>query len=787
MPRGLIIQPTYRIKSGVPVVQLWGRLVDGRPFLVEDDRFRPFFFVDRGAEASIPEATGAVVEPTALTSLQGEPVSRVTLQIPGEVPALRDSLRNQGFGVHQADVRFAYLYMMEHDLRAEVEIEGDDRDPQGRFAHFVNPALRATTLERGEPALSWLSLDIETTPDAGRVLSFAFVTSSGGEEVHMVSAEPVDGATIHDDEPALLAAFAGRLRALDPDLLLGWNVVDFDLRVVCGRMDDLELDMATKSLGRQPGRTDFPTDAAFTRQGRAGVPGRMVLDGAALVRDALRLPDYRLETVARHVLDRGKKIDHERAAGDKAGEILRLYYEDPKAFVAYNLEDARLVPQILEHEGLLELNRERSALTGMQPDRVSASIACFDLVYLPELRRAGHVAPSVSQDPPRAHTKGGAVLDAVAGLARHVAVFDFKSLYPSVMRTFHIDPLALALGRGAPDEAVIVAPGGARILRETGPLPGIIERFMAGREAAKARGDAHASQAIKIMMNSMYGIFAAPSCRFYSPDLANAITGFGQLVLGWTRDAMEAEGFRVLYGDTDSLFVQLDPDADPARLEGEADALRTRVATLVDRRIEAEYDVSSKLELELEKIFERFFLPHVRGGGAASKKRYAGRLVGSDEVEIAGLEAVRRDWPRIAARLQLGMFERLFADRPDELVPFGREVVEGLRDGSLDDELVYVKRVRKGSLDRYTASSPPHVQAARKIEERLGRFEGPVVQYVVTHNGPEPLLPGEAMPAGIDHRHYLERVLRPVGDAILEAFGDSFDDVLGEPRQMGLF
>ncbi len=787
MPRGLILQPTYRIKSGIPVVQLWGRLVDGRAFLIEDDRFRPFFFVDQGGAAAIPATSDAIVEPTALTSLTGEPVERVTLKIPGEVPPLRDALRSQGYGVHQADVRFAYLYLMEHDLRAEIEVEGEDRSPQGPYAHFVNPELRATTLARGEPALSWLSLDIETTPDASRVLSFAYVTSNDEEEVHMVSSEPVLGATIHDDEPALLAAFAARMREIDPDLLLGWNVVDFDLRVVCERMDDLEFDLATKSLGRKPGRTDFPTDAAFTRQGRAGVPGRMVLDGAGLVRDALRLPDYRLDTVAQHVLERGKKIDHARAATDKAGEILRLYYEDPAAFVAYNLEDARLVPAILEREGLLDLNRERSALTGMQPDRVSASIACFDLVYLPQLRRVGHVAPSVSQDPPRSHTKGGAVLDAVAGLARHVAVFDFKSLYPSVMRTFHIDPLALALGRSAPDESVIVAPGGARIVRETGPLPGIIERFMSGREAAKARGDAHASQAIKIMMNSMYGIFAAPSCRFYSPDLANAITGFGQLVLGWTRDAIEGEGFRVLYGDTDSLFVQLDAEADPAKLELEADALRVRVAELVDRRIEAEYDVSSKLELELEKIFERFFLPHVRGGGAASKKRYAGRLVGSDAVEIAGLEAVRRDWPTIAARLQRGLLERLFADQPEQLIPYAREIVDGLREGALDDELVYVKRVRKGSLDRYTSSSPPHVQAARKIEERAGRFEGPVVRYVITQTGPEPILPGEATPAGIDHRHYLERVLRPVGDAILEAFGDSFDDVLGEPRQMGLF
>ena len=105
-----------------------------------------------------------------------------------------------------------------------------------------------------------------------------------------------------------------------------------------------------------------------------------------------------------------------------------------------------------------------------------------------------------------------------------------------------------------------------------------------------------------------------------------------------------------------------------------------------------------------------------------------------------------------------------------------------LRAGELDQELVYAKRVRKGSLDRYTATTPPHVQAARKAGGRLGR----VVRYVITATGPEPVFPGRALPEGIDHSHYVERVLRPVAEAILAPLGREFDEALGQPRQLSL-
>jgi DNA polymerase-2 len=301
---------------------------------------------------------------------------------------------------------------------------------------------------------------------------------------------------------------------------------------------------------------------------------------------------------------------------------------------------------------------------------------------------------------------------------------------------------------------------------------------MERRARARERGDRHADQAIKIMTNALFGVLGAGACRFFDAEIANAITGFGQQTLAWACQTFEAQGVRVLYGDTDSVFVELrSPEPAAARAEGEA--LRGEVEARIAERIRAEYGVEPRLHLELETVFERFFMPRVRGGESGSKKRYAGLADG--RLVVVGLEAVRRDWPAVARRLQEGMLLRLFRDEP--VAPFAAEVARALRAGELDRELVYVKRVRKGSVDRYTDVVPPHVQAARKAGAALA---GAVVRYVITSRGPEPVQPGAPLPPDLDRAHYVEKVLRPIADAILAFQGTSFDGALGAPVQISL-
>ena len=759
-----MLQPTYRVREGVPVVHLFGRLDGGEAFVVEERRFRPYFFVPCGDERALEGERAARLEPCALRDLAGREVVRVVTDLPASVPRLRERVERAGGSSLEADLRFAYRFLVDRGIRAGVAIEGPPERVRPGLVRFRDPELSPAVVR---PELRVLSLDLETTPDASRIHAAALV-GAGADEVHLVARRPVAGAHGHADERALLLAVAGRVRALDPDVLVGWNVVDFDLRVWAARCAALGI---PDGLGRVDEPIAFQSDPGFGRHSRASLPGRMVLDGIPLVRDAVRLEDYRLETAARALLGRGKLID--QTAGDQAAEIERMLREDPEALVRYNREDARLVLEILEREGLVALAVERSLLSGMQLDRVGASIACFDRLYLPELRRRGLVAPSGDPERKAAPVAGGAVLDSVPGLFRDVAVFDWKSLYPSLIRTFNLDPLAHAR---AGDDA-IVAPNGARFSRSEAILPGIIERLMASREAAKRRGDRHADQALKIMMNALFGVLGAASCRFFDPAIANAVTSFGQQTLGWTREAFEAAGVRVLYGDTDSVFVQL-PEVQPGGAGAIAERLRDEAARQVARRVREAYAVEPRLELELERVYERFFLPHVRGGGAGSKKRYAGLAGG--RLELVGLESVRRDWPAVAARLQRGMLERIFADA--DPVPFVREVVAAVRSGALDAELVYAKRVRKGALERYTATTPPHVQAARKASGPVG----PVVRYVIARSGPEPVLPGRPLPEGIDREHAVLKVLRPVADAILRELGREFDEALDLPRQLTL-
>ena len=199
----------------------------------------------------------------------------------------------------------------------------------------------------------------------------------------MVHRAAVDGAEVVADERTLLERFLAHLRTADPDVLTGWNVCDFDLAVLLTACRRARLRCA---LGRTDDELELQRDQNFTRESRAVLAGRVVLDGLALMRSAwVRLDDYRLETASRTLLGKGKLI-----AGEHRGaEIEAAYRDDPAHLAAYNLQDARLVLELLEHTGLVELTVGRSLVTGMQLDRVSAQIAAVDSLYLRALRARG--------------------------------------------------------------------------------------------------------------------------------------------------------------------------------------------------------------------------------------------------------------------------------------------------------------------------------------------------------------------------------------------------------------
>jgi DNA polymerase II len=768
--RGFILTPTYRIRDGVPEVHLYGVLESGEPCLIIDDRARPYFFLRATDRLSAVRAAPALrLAETELQTFDGEPVLRATVDLPGEVPALRNRLESAGVTCLEADVRFAYRYLIDRGIRGSFVVHGhaERRERVGRVLH--NPSL-----EPGQwaPALKVLSIDIETDPRGEHVHSIA-LHSPTFSRVLIVGHHVLTHAEPVHSERELLQRFLAYLDELDPDIITGWNVVDFDFAVLARQARHYGIRFA---VGRTDDEFDLRKEQSYTRESRAITYGRLVLDTLSLVRGAfIRLQDYKLESAAQALLGRGKLV----AGDDRHLEIERLYREDPQRFVDYNLEDARLVTEILQRTGLIELAVERSLLTGMPLDRVSAAIASVDSLYLGALRGRGRVAPSVGRTAAAASLLGGYVMDSVPGLYRNVLVFDFKSLYPSIIRTFNLDPLSLVPERAAADGA-LRAPNGARFRRDQrGILPALVEHLAAERAQAKTAGQPVKANAIKILMNSLYGVLGAEASRLFCPPVANAITHFGQLLIRSAAEFAAAQGYRVIYGDTDSLFIDA-AEPDPAAALARAEPLRQAIGDAVAATVRDRFGCASFLELEFEKLYWRFFLPEVRSGKAGSKKRYAGLLReadGREHIEFVGLESVRRDWSAVSKRFQLGLLERVFHDQPVE--QFVRDFLADLRAGRFDAELAYRKAVRK-DLDAYTKTTPPHVRAARRQQHQAGR----IIAYTMTLNGPEPAGEESAAP---DYAHYVEHQIQPVADAILRFLGTDFDTVTGAQRQLALF
>lgn len=768
--QGFILQSTYRIVNGTPIILIYGRLDDGRTFLVRETRRLPTFYV-RTDDVEQLEWGNALVEATSWKTLDGVSASRVTVGEPSKVVPLRDRIHGAGIPSYEADIPFATAYLIERDIRGGVSINGTPTLSETHVdIEFTDPSLEPCDVDFLPKCLS---LDIETDPDATHLLAISLF----GDDVDEVLVCDPDGREMptnaigYASEQDTIEAFVRRVREVDPDVLTGWNVVDFDLDAL--RRMSLRTG-AFLELGRAPGRMVLREAQGYFGSGRALIPGRVVLDGIDLVRGAfIRFPEYSLEVVAQEVLGEGKQVEGD--VHDRAGEILERYRCDLDGFAAYARTDARLAYQIIERLKLLPLAKVRSTLTGMPMDRVAASVASFDFVYIAALKKRRVCAPSFdrSRNESSESHAGGAVLSPEVGVHTNVWVLDYKSLYPSIIRTFNVDPL----GYIGTDESV----DGIRLLndavfsRSPAILPSVLDGLYAAREQAKQYDDSVASQAIKILMNSFYGVLATPVCRFHNSKIGNAITTMGRHFLMWSKDWFETRGFAVLYGDTDSVFVS-SGTVDIAQATEQGHQLTREFNEELLSYIEREWRVESKLELEFEKLYSRLFLLPLKKGSGGARKRYAGQISTTSEVEFVGMEVVRRDWTELAKDAQRELYARLFNGEPVE--DFILDSVNAVRAGQMDEKLVYRKGLSKPPKS-YTKVKPPHVVAALKSAN-----PSRVVHYVITVDGPEPT---DNIRHEIDREHYIETQLKAVAEPVLATLGTSWESACGIPVQRSLF
>ncbi|MDR5906163.1 DNA polymerase II [Franzmannia qiaohouensis] len=745
----------------------------------ERQRVAPLLTQERGVE----------LRELALCDFQQRPVLGLYCRHQRQLMQLEKRLADAGVALLEADIRPPERYLMERFITAAVRFDASPHDG-GRV---VDADLKPDACYR--PQLRLCSLDIETS-ERGALYSIA-VQGCGQRQVFMLdeqaSAEP--GAPADDIDLSYCATRAELLERLndwvarhDPDAIIGWNLVQFDLRVLQRHAEQLGVPLR---LGRGGEAMSWRAHGSQANHYFAAAPGRLIIDGIEALRQATwQFSSFSLESVAQTLLGEGKAIDNPYQRMD---DINRMFAEDKPALARYNLKDCELVTRIFAKTELIDFLLERAAVTGLPVDRMGGSVAAFSHLYLPRMHRLGFVAPNLG-DVEGDNSPGGFVMDSRPGLYDSVLVLDFKSLYPSIIRTFLIDPVGLVTGLAEeqhdPGHGLTV-PGfrGAHFSRSRHALPEIVAGVWRGREAAKRDGNAPLAQALKIIMNAFYGVLGSRGCRFFDPRLASSITLRGHQIMQRTRELIEAEGHTVIYGDTDSTFVWLQ-GAHPGDA---AEAIGRRLAAKVNAwwrdHLRATYDLESALELQFETHYRRFLMPTIRGAEEGSKKRYAGLVEnaeGQSQLVFKGLETVRADWTLLAKTFQQELYRRIFLGEPYR--DFVRDYVARTLAGEYDEQLVYRKRLRR-KLGDYQRNVPPHVRAARladELNQRLGRprqyQHGGWIRYVITVTGPEPL---ELRRSAIDYQHYLTRQLQPVADAILPFVDDDFSALID--RQLGLF
>ncbi|KRP91437.1 MULTISPECIES: DNA polymerase II [Pseudomonas] len=720
------------------------------------------------------------LRPLQLCDFHHRPVLGLYARQHRQLMDIEKRLRAAGVDVYEGDVRPPERYMMERFITAPVWF-GGTADASGTL---LDAQMKPAPDYR--PPLKLVSLDIETTAQ-GDLYSIA-LEGCGERQVYMLGppnkTDAVDFKLDYCDTRAQLIEHLNQwLATFDPDAIIGWNVVQFDLRVLHEHAQRLNVPLL---LGRG-GESMAWREHGSRNHYFAAAAGRLIIDGIEALRSATwSFESFSLENVAQTLLGEGKDIS---TPYQRMDEINRMFAEDKPALARYNLKDCELVTRIFEKTELLKFLLERASVTGLPADRNGGSVAAFTHLYMPLMHRQGFVAPNLGDKPPQA-SPGGFVMDSRPGLYESVLVLDYKSLYPSIIRSFLIDPVGLIEGLKHPDDSDSVEGfRGARFSRTRHCLPSIVTRVSEGREEAKRERNAPLSQALKIIMNAFYGVLGSSGCRFFDTRLASSITLRGHQIMRQTRALVEAQGYEVIYGDTDSTFVWLGSAHSAQDANRIGLALVQHVNDWWRAHLSNEYGLQSALELQYETHFSRFLMPTIRGAEEGSKKRYAGLVVredGSEEMVYKGLETVRSDWSPLARQFQQELYQRIFHRQPHQ--DYIRDYVRRTLSGEFDELLIYRKRLRR-PLHDYERNVPPHVRAARLADEyndRLGRprqyQRGGWISYVISVNGPEPL---EVRRAPIDYDHYVTRQLQPVADAILPFVNDDFGTLVG--GQMGLF
>jgi len=807
---GILLEADYVTINDIVKIRLTIKDTDGKAYEAIDDEFRPYFFFvprDKDALAKIlampkdqsSQITEVLPEPR---SIFGKPVDsyRVYVRNPTDVPKTAESLRVMGETL-EYDIPFAKRYLIDKEIPVLTDMVFKLKRLNGRYKilGFESKENPGTGLN-----LNTMCFDIETYSSIGIprperdpviMLSYSY-TSNGRSGNGVITFKKINRPFVEyvEDEKALYESFAKKVSELDIDIISGYNSANFDFNYLIERAKALKIDF---NLSRFEGETRIEKHGLVDKVkigGRVHVDMYLVVKFIAVVGAAesiLKLNSYTLKNVY-DAISKDEKLTVEKTKGQKWKDINELWDADGEGLellADYNLSDSESLRKV--YETFIPIMIELARTTGNSLSDVSVSTTGQLVEYM--LMRYAHKFNELIPNKPTEREIKARLMDPIEGayvktpdpgIYEKLAIFDFRGLYPSIIISHNIDPSSLCTDCTDYYES----PTGDKFSKTKKVImPTILDLLVKQRAEVKKlykkdKGSiflGSRSQALKITSNSFYGYLGYARSRWYSRECASSVTAYGRQYIHSTIEQAEASGFKVIYGDTDSIVMLLGNKSNE-----EASAF---VA-------EFNKKLPSSMELELEDFYKRGIFvgkKTEKGTITGAKKKYA-LITESGYIKIRGFELVRRDWSKIARDTQRRVLETILKEgSAEKAIQIVKDVIKELRDGKVPlSELSINTQLRK-SIDSYDSKSPELAAAKDAVASGIktkDEVEHAVISYVITKHGDSISDKAKLIERAKDYDpdYYINNQVVPATMKILKELNYSEEEIKGLGKQQKL-
>ena len=759
--------------EGKAAIWLWGVTHDGKRVLVIDANFQAYFYLlpkkgqdinqlkDRmEKEKPHPSVERVIIEKKKRLAEEWQVLKVFCKDSDTLEKCARECVKQLGVEASFEDkLRYSIKYQIEFEIRPcqWYSVEGSESTVDPRKYH-VDKVFETT----GHPA----SIPRENNPKL-RLLSFSILAisptgspSALRDPVKLVAWKNSEGqaSTIQSEKNSdeeIIEGLSKIHQKFDPDVVFSFGGNTFDWPYLIKRAN---LTKAKLSVGRDEGPARQSLYGHFSLTGRANVD---LLDFSE---DLYDVKIKNVENVARFL-----GVEASTPTIDETEYYDRWTGHDNSVLVGQMKAQAASIFNV--GEDALDYTLQLSNLSALPPDQVLAAAVGFrvDNYLMMEAHKLGELIPA-REELNIIPYKGAIVLEPSVGLHDSVAVLDFSAMYPSLMVKYNISPDTLVDRAG---EDVFEVPEVGHHFRKNPPglYKIVLSQLIASRQAAKReaaktpRGTPEhkilkaREKATKVITNATYGYAGWAGSRWYSREVAESAAALGRDTINKSIELAKNLGLNMLYGDTDSLFVEYEEK-------------------LVNQFIK-EIDKNLGLEINLGQLYKRILFTE-------AKKKYAG-LLDNGELDVVGMEAIRGDWSNLARNVQNEVLRLVLEDaNPTRAKSYVMNLTKDLESAKVPKSSLVIWKTLTKRPDEYEVNAP-HVEAARKMaKEGWPVSVGDKVGLIITKKTGK--LYQKAEPHfkvsldQVDYDYYVRNQIVPAAVRVLEVFGIAEDDLLGTRR-----